>query len=182
MLSKIFIWFLISVSFIGPCKLYAKDTAMILSSPAFSDGARIPILYTRPDVGGKDISPPLTWSKPPEDSESLALSVIDVHPVARNWVHWLVINIPVNVRELKEGASGKTMPQNSRELINSFGKPGYGGPQPPPGTGEHPYVFTLYALDISGLDLPMRTNLPQFLHAIQGHIMVELSLTGYFGR
>ena len=184
MLSKAFIWFLVSVSvsFIGPCDLYAKDATMILSSPAFSDGARIPILYTRPAVGGKDISPPLTWSKPPNGSKSLALSVVDIHPVAKNWVHWLVINIPADVIGLQEGASGKAMPQDSRELINSFGTQGYGGPQPPPGTGDHPYVFTLYALDIRGFDLPLRTNLQQFLHAIQGHIVAESSLTGYFGR
>ncbi len=155
---------------------------MILSSTAFSNGSRIPVLYTRPAVGGKDISPPLNWSKPPDGSKSLALSVVDVHPVARNWVHWIVINIPVEVRGLKEGASGKSMPQNSRELINSFGKPGYGGPQPPPGTGEHPYIFTLYALDVKELDLPVDVDLSHFLHAIQGHIVAESSLTGYFGR
>ena len=179
---KPLIWSLFFVFFIGLCDLYAKDTAMILSSPAFSDGSRIPILYTRPAVGGKNISPPLMWDKPPKGSKSLALSLIDIHPVARNWVHWIVINIPVNVRELKEGASGKFMPQSSRELINSFGGPGYGGPQPPSGTGEHPYVFTLYALDVKALDLPMNIDLSQFLHALQGHILAESSLTGYFGR
>jgi len=155
---------------------------MILSSPAFSDGKRIPVVYTRPAVGGKNISPPLIWSEVPEGTKSLALTVIDPHPVARNWVHWMVVDISPETEGLAEGTSGKIMPRNSRELTNSFGNPGYGGPQPPSGTGDHPYVFTLYALDVESLDLPEDTSLSQFLERLQGHVLAESSLTGYFGR
>jgi Raf kinase inhibitor-like YbhB/YbcL family protein len=182
MLSKVFNWLLITVFFIGVPVLHAKDVTMILSSPAFSDGKRIPVVYTRPAVGGKNISPPLTWSGIPEGTKSLALSVIDPHPVARNWVHWMVVDISPEIEGLAEGASRKIMPQNSIELTNSFGKPGYGGPQPPSGTGDHPYVFTLYALDVESLDLPENTSLSRFLERLQGHILAESSLTGYFGR
>jgi Raf kinase inhibitor-like YbhB/YbcL family protein len=182
MLSNIFNSFLISAFFISASVLHAKDITMILSSPAFSDGKRIPVIYTRPAVGGKNISPPLTWSDVPEGTKSFSLAVIDPHPVARNWVHWMVVDISPEVEGLAEGASGKIMPHNSKELINSFGKPGYGGPQPPSGTGDHPYVFTLYALDVESLDLPKDTNLSQFLEVLQGHILAESSLTGYFGR
>ncbi len=182
MSSKVFSWLLILVLFTGESVLHAKDVTMILFSPAFSDGKRIPVVYTRPAVGGNNISPPLSWSDVPEGTKSFALAVIDPHPVARNWVHWIVVDISPEVEGLSEGASGKIMPKNSRELINSFGKPGYGGPQPPSGTGDHPYVFTLYALDVVSLDLPKDTNLSQFLEVLQKHILAESSLTGYFGR
>ena len=182
MLSNIFNSFLISAFFISASVLHAKDVTMILSSPAFSDGKRIPAVFTRPAVGGKNISPPLTWSDVPEGTKSFALAVIDPHPVAGNWVHWIVVDISLETEGLAEGASGKIMPKNSKELINSFGKPGYGGPQPPSGTGDHPYVFTLYALDVVSLDLPKDTNLSQFLEVLQGHILAESSLTGYFSR
>lgn len=182
MLSNIFNSFLIIVFFINASVLHAKDVTMILSSSAFSDGKRIPVVYARPAVGGKNISPPLTWSEVPEGTKSLALSVIDPHPVARNWVHWMVVDISPKTEGLAEGASGKIMPQNSKELVNSFGKPGYGGPQPPSGTGDHPYVFTLYALDVESLDLLKDTNLSQFLKVLHGHVLAESSLTGYFGR
>jgi Raf kinase inhibitor-like YbhB/YbcL family protein len=162
--------------------LHAEDIEMILSSTSFSDGKRIPVVYTRPAVGGQNISPPLKWSKVPEGAKSLALSVIDPHPAAGNWVHWIVVNIPAEVEGLPEGASGKSMPKNSRELINSFGKSGYGGPQPPSGTGDHPYVFTLYALNVENIDISENTSLSGFLEAIQGHILAESRLTGYFGR
>ena len=181
-LLKVFNLHLILVFFIGILISYAKDVTMILSSPAFSDDKIIPVVYTRPAVGGKNISPPLTWSDVPKGTRSLALSVVDPHPVARNWVHWIVVDISPEIEGLAEGTSGKIMPKNSKELINSFGKPGYGGPQPPSGTGNHPYVFTLYALDVESLDLPKNTNLSQFLEVLQGHILAESSLTGYFGR
>ena len=181
-LSNVFNSLLILVLFTGASVLHAKDVTMILFSPAFSDGKRIPVVFTRPAVGGKNISPPLSWSDVPEGTKSFALAVIDPHPVARNWVHWIVVDISPEIEGIAEGASGKIMPKNFRELINSFGQPGYGGPQPPSGTGDHPYVFTLYALDVESLDLPKDTNLSQFLKVLQGHILAESSLTGYFSR
>ncbi len=155
---------------------------MDLSSPAFSDHGQIPIKYTMPGAGGSNISPPLTWTTPPRGTKSLALVVIDIHPVARNWIHWVVIDIPPSVTGLAEGASGVSMPEGARELINSFGKTGYGGPLPPPGTGDHPYVFTLYALDVQSLNLPDRASLQKIHQAIKGHVLTETSITGYFGR
>ena len=126
---------------------------MEISSSAFKDGGKIPIQYVMPGAGGKNISVPLSWKNAPSGTKSFALSMVDPHPVAQNWVHWLVINIPARAASLEEGASGKKMPPGSVELKNSFGDIGYGGPQPPKGTGDHPYVFTLYALNVEKLDL-----------------------------
>ncbi|MEF3168208.1 MAG: YbhB/YbcL family Raf kinase inhibitor-like protein [Deltaproteobacteria bacterium] len=155
---------------------------MKLLSPSFADKARIPSVYTMPAVGGKNVSPALTWSGLPDGTKSLALLVVDPHPVARNWVHWLVVDIPPHIRELPEGASGRSMPNGARELINSFGNRGYGGPQPPTGTGDHPYVFTLYALSVAQIDIGPRPSAKDFHEAIQGHVLASATLTGYFGR
>ena len=134
-----------------------------------------------PGVGGKNVSPPLSWSDPPEGTKSFALSMVDPHPVANNWVHWLVINIPKDASSLEEGASGKKMPSGARELRNSFRDTGYGGPRPPKGSGDHPYVFTLYALDVEKLDLEANASLPRFNEALKGKILAEARLTGKFG-
>ena len=160
----------------------AKGGLMKVWSPAFKDGGRIPVKYVMPGAGGQNISPPLNWSGAPKETKSFALLCIDPHPVARNWVHWMVINIPKEVNSLPEGASGKAMPPGAKELKNSFGFVGYGGPQPPPGTGDHPYVFTIYALDVEELDLPEETDLSSFNRALSGHVLAKGSLTGYFGR
>ena len=155
---------------------------MQLASSAFPDGGKIPQPYVMPGAGGRNISLPLSWTGAPGGTQSFALAIIDPHPIARHWVHWLVINIPADVNALAEGASGKKMPPGSRELKNSFGQPGYGGPQPPPGTGDHPYVVTLYALKVSQLDLSPNTDRTTFLNTLKDKTMASASLTGYYGR
>jgi Raf kinase inhibitor-like YbhB/YbcL family protein len=102
--------------------------------------------------------------------------------VARNWVHWLVINLPAAAASLEEGASGKKMPPGAVELKSSFGDLGYGGPQPPRGTGDHPYVVTLYALNVAKLDLPVNTSLAAFQKALEGKVVAQAVITGYYGR
>ena len=107
--------------------------AMEISSSAFKDGEKIPIQYVMPGAGGKNISIPLAWKNVPAGTKSFCLSIVDPHPVAQNWVHWLVIDIPSQVTSIEEGASKKKMPKGSVELKNSWGDIGYGGPQPPKG-------------------------------------------------
>ncbi len=176
--------FLIPVSLLlfAAMVVVAKEARMKLVSPAFEDGGRIPLKYVMPAAGGENLSPPLEWSGEPKETKSFALLCVDPHPIARNWVHWMVINIPKEVHHLEEGASGRAMPKGAKELKNSFGFVGYGGPQPPPGTGDHPYVFTVYALKIEKLDLPEDTDLNTFKKAIEPYVLAKGQLTGYFGR
>lgn len=155
---------------------------MEISSAAFKDGGKIPMQYVMPGAGGKNISLPLSWKNIPAGTKSFALSMIDPHPVAQNWVHWLVINIPASVSSLAEGASPKKMPAGSIELKNSFGDIGYGGPQPPKGTGDHPYVITIYALNMEKLNLNVNTSLAQFKKALEGNVIESASITGKYGR
>lgn len=155
---------------------------MELESSAFKDGGRIPQEYVMPGAGGRNLSLPLKWSGAPPGTRSFALSIVDPHPVARNWVHWLVINIPPEVNALEAGASGKNMPAGAAELHNSWGKPGYGGPQPPPGTGDHPYEVTLYALSVPRLELKPSTSLREFQQALEGKVLATARITGYYGR
>ena len=155
---------------------------MEIQSSAFQDGGKIPLQYVMVAAGGKNISIPLTWKNVPPGTKSFALSVVDPHPVAQNWVHWMVINIPANITSIEEGASGKKMPSGAKELNSSFGQPGYGGPQPPKGSGEHPYVVTLYALNAEKLDLGMNTSLAAFQKALEGKVIQSCSVTGKYER
>jgi len=157
-------------------------TAMEITSSAFKDQGKIPIQFVMPGTGGKNISIPIRWKNPPLGTTSFALSIVDPHPVAQNWVHWLVINIPKEVISIEEGASKKKMPMGSVELKNSFGDIGYGGPQPPKGTGDHPYVVTLYALNVEKLEIGVSTSLSAFKKAIEGKVIESVSMTGMYGR
>lgn len=175
-------WLLALMIFMLLTALAQGGNAMELKSGAFADGDKIPQKYVMPGAGGQNVSLPLQWSGAPEGTQSFALSIVDPHPVANNWVHWLVINLPADAGGLEEGASGKKMPAGALELNNSFGKPGYGGPQPPPGSGDHPYVVTLYALKVDKLDLKPGTNLAGFQKALEGKVLDTAKITGYYGR
>jgi Raf kinase inhibitor-like YbhB/YbcL family protein len=156
---------------------------MTLASSAYEEGKPIPTKYAYGGVtGGKNISVPLAWHGAPPEAKSFALSIVDPHPVAKNWIHWLVINIPPNTGALAEGASGARMPEGSMELYNSYGELGYGGPEPPKGSGRHPYIATLYALDTGRLDLTANTTLPAFERAIEGHVIASARSTGTYER
>lgn len=156
--------------------------AMEITSTAFKDGGTIPIRHVMPGAGGEDISVPLSWTNAPSGTKSYALAMVDPHPIAQNWVHWMVINIPAKVTSIEAGASRIKMPRGSIELTNSFGNIGYGGPQPPKGTGDHPYVFTLYALGVEKLDLGTGISLSTFKKALEGKILGTATITGKFGR
>jgi Raf kinase inhibitor-like YbhB/YbcL family protein len=178
----LFILLIGGVGLLFPATIVQGERAMQITSAAFPDGGKIPQKYVMPGAGGQNISLPLSWSDVPAGTQSFALSMVDPHPVARNWVHWLVINLPADVRSLPEGASEKNMPTGARELNNSWGKPGYGGPQPPKGTGDHPYVVTIYALSVPKLDLKPNVDLGTFTQALEGKVLGQASVTGYYGR
>lgn len=156
---------------------------MLLES-AYTNKGRILAKYANKGVvGGMNISPPLRWSGHPEGTKSFALIIVDHHPVANEFVHWLVIDIPVNITSLNEGAScTPVMPSGSRELLSSYRTPGYGGPRPPSGTGDHPYETIVYALNAEKIDLKANASLEQFLKTIEGKILAIATLTGYFSQ
>lgn len=156
---------------------------MELRSSSFQHMSTLPSRFaSRGVTGGSNLSPELSWSNAPAGSLSTILYAIDIHPVAGNWIHWLVINIPSRVSSIAEGASPQRMPPGALELYNSFGSPGYGGPMPPKGSGLHRYVFTIAALDLPTLDLEPHTSLTALHRAIEGHVLASASLTGLFER
>jgi len=155
-----------------------------LTCTSYKNGAEIPVKFAHRSVaGGENISPGFSWVDPPPGTKSFALSIIDPHRVANNWVHWFIIDIPFQERSLGEGASGTgRLPASAKELLNSYNEKGYGGPAPPKGSGSHPYVATLYALDVPSLPLGKDTVLSAFLRAIEGKTIAEASMTGYHER
>jgi Raf kinase inhibitor-like YbhB/YbcL family protein len=100
--------------------------ALELSSPAFEQGEQ-----------GDNVSPPLRWRGIPDGTRSLVLLCND--PDARGGIfrHWAIYDIPPDRMELKEGFGPESLHDGLKEAINSFGKPGYGGPCPPQGDRAH---------------------------------------------
>jgi hypothetical protein len=151
---------------------------MQLMSSAFEEGAAIPKQYTG---DGKNVSPPLRWSDVPEGTRSFALICDDPDAPRGTWVHWVLLNLPGDTRELAEAvpATG-ALPSGARQGKNDFGKIGYGGPAPPPGK-PHRYFFKLYALD-SMLDLKEGATKQQLEQAMKGHVLAQGQLMGKYAR
>jgi Raf kinase inhibitor-like YbhB/YbcL family protein len=162
------------------CMAEPQDAAMALTltSSAFKPQGHIPAKYT---CNGDDLSPPLTFDGAPQGTKSLALIIDDPDapdPAApqRVWVHWVVYNIPPDVRGLAENADKTGLPKGASAGMNDFGNASYGGPCPP--IGRHRYFHKLYALDTTlALKAPTKAALEA---AMQGHVLAKAQLVGTF--
>ena len=159
-----------------------SETALQLQVTGYEKDGSMPSTFATKDGGGSNVSIGLKWQSLPA-AQSYALLFDDKHPVANNWVHWLVVDIPNTANGISEGASRTDqIPTGSRELMTSWGETGYGGPQPPVGSGDHEYVATLYALDVPKLDVDENISRSDFLKAIEGHVIAKESYSGWFER
>lgn len=143
---------------------------MRIWSNDFQHEDMIPRLFTCDD---QDISPHLAWDGVPEGTQSLALIVDDPDAPVGTWVHWLVCDIPPNVKEVPRG----TVPMGGREVRNDFGRTRYGGPCPPSGT--HRYFHKLYALRVPRIDA---TEKRAFYAQVQQHKLAETYIMGHYRR
>lgn len=147
---------------------------MKLKSSAFKHESLIPIKYT---CNGDDISPPLSWSDIPENTQSLVLICDDPDAPMGTWDHWVLFNIPPTIKGFKENI--EDFPEEIQFGCNSWKRNDYGGPCPP--DREHRYFFNLYALD-TFLNLKNGASKDQVLKAMENHIMGQATLMGRYNQ
>src|SRR5213592_4355783 len=125
--------------------------ALQLTSANFKDGDYLGndhVLSAAYGFGcaGGNLSPHLSWSGAPAGTQSFAVTCFDPDaPTGSGFWHWVVFDIPATVTELPRGAGSGDMPglpAGAKHARNDTGAPGYLGAAPPPGHGEHRYVFT----------------------------------------
>ncbi len=149
-----------------------------LTSPELVDKQKMPTQYT---ADGVDLSPPLTWSAPPAATQTLVIICDDPDAPAGTWVHWIIYNIAASSRSLSAAVPPETaLSSGAIQGTNSFGKVGYNGPSPPPGTPHH-YFFKLYSLDRK-LNLAPGAKKAELLKAMQDHVLSEAKLMVTYGR
>ncbi|XP_020113684.1 uncharacterized protein LOC109727889 [Ananas comosus] len=166
-----------------------EEEKLRLVSPAFAEGGRLPRHYTGEGQGAKrDVSPPLEWYGVPEGTKSLALVVEDIdEPQEKStpivpWTHWVLVNIPPDVRRIPEGFSGKEEDLGGeyariKEGHNDWKVPGYRGPIPT--HHGHRIRFRLFALD-DEMHLGNKVTKEKLLDAIQGHVLEEAELVAIY--
>jgi Raf kinase inhibitor-like YbhB/YbcL family protein len=157
---------------------------LVLSSPAFADGALIPDKYASA-TKLNTLSPPLVWNGAPEGTVSFVLTVIDEEFARQKksdpWYHWILFNIPATATGLPEGVpTEKQLPDGSIQPLNVRWI-GYAGPGAPAAGQPHHYIFRLMALDTK-LDLGPETTAAEIVKAMDGHILDRALLVGRYRK
>jgi Raf kinase inhibitor-like YbhB/YbcL family protein len=148
---------------------------MQLRSSAFDDGGKLPEVLS---CEGRNQSPPLSWSKVPNDAAELALVVADPDAPGGVFHHWVVTGI----RPGADGFPAGGLPDGAVQALGSSENATWIGPCPPRGE-QHEYVFTLYPLR-TRLGLADGAPLRDALTAISGARLEgeEAELKGTFSR
>ncbi len=143
---------------------------MVLTSPAFENNGRIPVVYT---CDGDGTNPPLEISDIPEGAVELALSLEDPDAPVGVFTHWLVWNLPPTISGIDEGA----LPKGAMEGRNSANRSGYFAPCPTEGT--HHYHFQVFALS-EKLEIESGADRDDFEDSLKGKVLARAELVGRY--
>lgn len=164
----------------NPYDLLPSVPTFTVSSDDFEDGAAIPLAFAG---SGDNVSPSLSWSGFPPETKSFMVSAFDPDaPTPAGFWHWTVINIPVNVTELKAGAgaSDSALPGGAFHLQNDLATLRYYGPNPPSGDRAHRYVFAVHALNVETLQLTSDDTPTKGAFTALFHTIARATVTGTF--
>ena len=135
---------------------------------------------------GSDLSPHLKWTNAPKGTKSFAITAYDPDaPTGSGWWHWQIVNIPVTVMEIPTGAGNtknNNAPTGSTQIQNDYGNRGFGGACPPEGHGVHHYRFTLHALSVEKLELPLDASGALAGYMINGHTIELTTIESLYKR
>lgn len=149
--------------------------SITVTSPAFREGALIPVRFACQTDGGQGKTPPLRWSVASTGIGAQALVVDDPDAPSGAYVHWVVFNIDATANEILEGV----IPRHAQQALSTADKVGYAPPCPPKGE-LHRYRFTMYALR-SKVPLTNGAKLNQVLSEIAERTVARGRMTVQFG-
>ena len=174
-----------------------------------------------PDGFGGNRNPQLHWDDVPDGTRSFALLCIDTDaptdpvlvadaatPIAvehprGEFVHWVLVDIPADVRTIAEGSVSDGVTRGGKpadagiagartglnDYTGSFAADpqlrgdwfGYDGPWPPShDLRMRRYFFRLFALDVPTLPLRARFGAGEVFGAMHGHVLGEASTWGSY--
>jgi Raf kinase inhibitor-like YbhB/YbcL family protein len=153
------------------CACSASAQPLLLSSPDMRDRAPLARSFYYSRCGGANLAPALAWSGGPADTQSYALTLIDISVEPAHWSHWIVTGIPAANRSLPRGGA---LPRGARSVQSNFGDLTYDGPCPP--SGVHHYQFTLYAFRGAAPEIPADANAVQLAQSLSSAAAARATL------
>ena len=166
----------------------SAQSSFTITSTEIKSGATIANHQVFNGMGckGDNVSPQLSWRGAPSDTKSFGVTVYDPDaPTGSGWWHWMVYNLPANTTSLSSGAGDrnkKMLPSGGIQGPTDFGAPGWGGPCPPVGDKPHRYIFTVYALNVEHLDIPVGASSAMVGFNLNGHMLAKTSFTAMYDR
>jgi hypothetical protein len=151
-----------------------------LFSPEVGEREILPLWARARWAGGDDRSPPLTWSGAPAGTKSYVVTMFDPDaPTGSGYWHWAVYGIPASVTALPAGAGNPDshlLSDGAITVANESRAENFEGAGPPPGDGEHRYVFTVSALDTESLELPAGCTPAVLGFVMRTHVIARAQL------
>jgi Raf kinase inhibitor-like YbhB/YbcL family protein len=156
-----------------------------LTSPDVKDGGTLGEQQVSNIFGctGGNHSPALEWSGAPTDTKSFVVSLYDMDaPTGSGFWHWVMFNIPADVRKLDGGISAdKGAPKGAIQSRADAGVPAYLGACPPSGQ-KHRYIFTVTALKIDKLPLDSSASGALIGFMSNANALAKATITTTYGR
>lgn len=165
-----------------PYSLLPMVPSFTVTSEDFASGGVIPREFS---AEGHNISPQLSWSGFPPQTQSFAITMFDPDaPVPAGWWHWSVVDLPADVTELPSdaGQSDLMLPGAAFHLRHDGGEHAYGGPFPPIGDRPHRYYFAVTALDVDTLDVTDEDSCTRVAFAAWPRALARAVLVGTYQR
>ncbi|MGH6664091.1 MAG: YbhB/YbcL family Raf kinase inhibitor-like protein [Pseudolabrys sp.] len=223
MLRKLSIGLLLGAAIVVSQMVFApaaSAASLKVKVDSIKGGGAVPAKYAfcvpTPDGhmgAGPNISPAISWSKGPRGTQSYAIVLFDTDSpksdrekmnkegmtvpttaMRQAFYHWVLVDIPANVRSLKEGAGSNGRIAHGKPATADVGKPGvnmftmvfanndamkgvyhnYDGPCPPWNDDNlHHYHFAVYALSVKSLGLTGDFDAPAALAAMKGKVLAN---------
>ena len=165
-----------------PCHAFELDSRDIRAGQVMPKAQE----YQGFGCDGGNTSPQLRWRDVPAGSKSFAVTVYDPDAsTGSGWWHWVIFNIPADVRELPTGAgdpTGEFAPAGSVQSRTDYGSYGFGGACPPVGDEAHRYQFKVYALDVERLDLAPDSSAALVGFMLNAHKLAVAELQALYRR
>jgi len=149
--------------------------SITVTSRSFSSGGAFPIDCT---CDGKNTTPDVTWSSPPEATQSLVLVLDDLEAPAGSGTRWLVLDVSADARSLAAGSDPASI--GGKVVLNDRKEAGYRGPCPSHHEAHH-YAVRVIALDRK-LGLSDAADRERVNAAMEGHVLGSGELIGTSSR
>src|SRR6185295_4164990 len=144
---------------------------LYVTSRAFGSGESLDDKYTQ---NGDNMSPPISWNKGPDGTQSYVVLAEDAgvsrpDPVS----HWVIYDIPSSITYLLQNVPAEAkLPTGAMQGLNIRKAAGFVGPKPPAGQ-THPYHFQVFALNKKlNLD-PANADRNAVVDAMKGHVLAS---------